>query len=158
MRRQLQVEATTPLITETDGEFIHNVKVAFAEGYVTRKAIGFLCYLPIGYEKAMQKEEERKALDAAKATVEFYGEIGKRYTLKIDSVMLVTSWETEYGYTYLYKFTSGNNVLVWKTSKYIFAEDEVLDEITFTVKAHNEYRGENQTEVTRCKIKSHKKD
>ena len=143
---------------ETDGEFVHNVKVAFAEGYVTRKAIGFLCYLPIGYEKAMQKENEQKALAAAKAKVEFYGEIGKRYTLKIDSVMLVTSWETEYGYTYLYKFTSGNNVLVWKTSKYIFAEDEVLDEITFTVKAHNEYRGENQTEVTRCKIKSHKKD
>lgn len=138
------------------GEFIHNIQTLLAEGYVQRKHIGFLCYLPVGYEKAMQKENERKVREAQKATVEFFGEVGKRYTRKIDSAMLVTSWETQYGWTNLYRIMCGNNVLVWKTNKNIFAEDEALDEITFTVKEHKEYRGENQTEVTRCKVTSHK--
>ena len=136
------------------GEFIHNIQTMLAEGYVQRKHIGFLCYLPVGYEKAMQKENERKQREAQIATVEFYGEVGKRYTRKVDSAMIVTSWETQYGWTNLYRIVCGNNVLVWKTSKNIFADAEgkALDEITFTVKEHKEYRGENQTEVTRCKV------
>ena len=44
------------------------------------------------------------------------------------------------------------NVYTWKTSGGIYC-DESIDEVELkgTVKAHNEYRGVKQTELTRCK-------
>ena len=43
------------------------------------------------------------------------------------------------------------NVYTWKTGKYI---DDTVDEmsITGTVKAHTEFRGIKQTELTRCRV------
>lgn len=42
------------------------------------------------------------------------------------------------------------DTVVWKTSKCLYVED--VTEITGTVKEHGEYRGEKQTELTRCKV------
>lgn len=149
---------------EPDGEFLHNIQTTLANGYVSRKNIGFVCYLPEGYRRAMEKAEAQKAREKAHeecvAKSEFFGEVGKRYTRKIESVECLTSWETQYGYTSIYRINCDGCSLIWKTSSgsLIPCHGEVLDEITFSVKAHNEYRGEKQTEVTRCRVTTRKKE
>ena len=140
---------------EDNSEFIHNVQVMLNEGYVLAKNIGYLCYLPQGYAKHIQMEIEKAKRLSEKH--EHFGEVGKRYKDKaVQRVDFLTSWATEWGTTFLYKFTLENGeILVWKTSHSLFAElpdDCECDKITFTVKGHEEYRGIKQTEVTRCKL------
>lgn len=138
---------------DDDSEFIHNIKVMLSEGYVLGKNIGFLCYLPQGYAKHIQKEVERAKKMELSAKSDYFGEIGKRYKDKIiSSINLVTLWETQFGLTYIYKIILEDcTVLTWKTSNSLNLEKE-MENISFTVKTHKEYKGEKQTEVTRCKI------
>jgi len=54
--------------------------------------------------------------------------------------------------TFLYEFTTEDgNILIWKTSKWLDDEKE-FKTVSGTVKAHNEFRGVKQTELTRCKV------
>lgn len=136
---------------EDDSEFVHNIKVMLNEEYVLPRNIGFLCYLPEGYAKHIQKEIEK----AKKVETEYFGEVGKRYKDKVISdISLIASWETQWGYTGVYKITlEDNSILTWKTNSYLHLDrNEEFDKITFTVKEHKEYKGEKQTEVTRCKV------
>ncbi len=136
---------------EDDSEFVHNVKVMLNEEYVLAKNFGYLCYLPEGYARHIQKEIEK----AKKIETEYFGEIGKRYKDKvINDIALITTWETQWGVTYVYKITlAEGSVLTWKTSNGLYLDgNEKFDKISFTVKEHKEYKGEKQTEVTRCKV------
>lgn len=136
---------------DDNSEFVHNVKVMLNEGFVLPKNFGFLCYLPEGYARYMQKEVEK----AKKVETNYFGEVGKRYKDKVISdVTLITSWETQWGYTGIYKITlEDGSVLTWKTNNSLYLDrNEEYDKISFTVKEHKEYKGEKQTEVTRCKV------
>lgn len=136
---------------EDDSEFIHNIKVMLNEEYVPSKNFGFLCYLPEGYAKYIQKEIEK----AKKIETKYFGEIGKRYKDKvIQNVRLITTLETQWGVTYIYKITlEDGSILTWKTNNDLYLDtNEEFDKISFTIKEHKEYKGEKQTEVTRCKV------
>ena len=136
---------------EDDSEFIHNIKVMLDEKYILARNFGFLCYLPCGYAKHIQKEIER----AKRIESNYFGEIGNRYKDKvIQDLTIITSWESQFGTTYVYKITlEDNSVLVWKTTNCLYLEDDQrFDKITFTVKEHKEYKNEKQTEITRCKV------
>ena len=126
------------------------------EEYVLAKNFGFLCYLPEGYSRYIKKKEEKEAEEARKIESKYFGEIGKRYKDKvIQDLTLVTSWYNyQWGATYIYKITlEDESVLTWKTSNSLYLEEnEQFDKISFTVKEHKEYKGEKQTEVTRCKL------
>lgn len=140
---------------EDGSEFIHNVKVMLNEEYVLAKNFGFLCYLPKGYEKYIQIEAEKEAEKAKKIETRYFGEVGKRYKDKvIEDVTLITAWETQWGVTHVYKITlEDGHILTWKTSNGLYLDrNENADKISFTVKEHKEYKGEKQTEVTRCKV------
>ena len=138
-----------------DSEFIHNIHVMLNEGYVQQKNFGFLCYLPEGYARHIQKEVEKvkRLEDIAKS--EYFGNVGERYKDKaIQFVNLITAWETQWGVTYIYKIIlEDGTALIWKTSNGLYLDkNEKYDKISFTIKSHNEYKGEKQTEVTRCKV------
>ena len=68
----------------------------------------------------------------------------------------MTSYETEWGSTTcVYKMTDGQgHIFIWKTSKYLPHEETHGALMTGTVKAHSEYSGEKQTDLTRCKVKA----
>lgn len=146
------------LSLENNSEFINNVQIILKEGFVSRKNLGFLCYLPQGYSKHIKAEQERIIKEEKrKAQVEnscHYGEVGKRYKdIQVEKIEQIASWITDFGMTYLYKITINGYDLVWKTSNDLYlADDEIFDTIAFTVKEHKEYKGEKQTEVTRCKL------
>lgn len=136
-----------------DSNFVHNVQVLLSEKYVTCNNIGFLAYLPQGYARHVAKEVERAKKIETFGKSEYFGKIGERYKdEKVTFVERVTSWASDFGITSIYKITLANGaVLMWKTNKELDCEDK-FNMITFTVKDHTEYKGQKQTEVTRCKL------
>lgn len=139
-----------------DCEFIHNVQVLLKDGYASCNDIGFLCYLPEGYNRYIKKENERKERIKSDKKSNYFGEINKRYKeLNVYNMSVITEFETLYGTMYVYKITlKSGDILIWKTTKWI--DKDYIDKacyIDFTVKAHTEYCGVKQTEITRCKLK-----
>ena len=138
-------------LTEDSG-YLYNIKLVANMQYVEKRHFGFLASIIPSYQKEMkrleeerQKEEERKARPESKHV----GSVGDKVEIEIHSCRLLTSWETQWGFTNLYEITDAEgNVYTWKTSKSIDSEHKT---IKGTVKAHNEFRGVMQTELTRCK-------
>lgn len=137
------------------GDIEKNCIVLANSGYAKTSHVGILAYMPIAYERYQERkarmelrEKERKAI-AEKSN--YVGVIGKRIELTAEKVELVTSWETEYGTTRLYKFTDEDgNVFVWFASKILKANNGTR--IRGTVKNHSERDGIKQTVLTRCAI------
>lgn len=80
-----------------------------------------------------------------------FGCVGDRVTVDCKSCKLLTSWDSQYGTTYLCKFVSANRyVFTWKTTKGLNVEN--VHGLVGTVKNRSEYNGWKQTELTRCKV------
>lgn len=154
---------------EASDALLGNVKSLVESGYCKASHIGFLAYAPKAYEDYLDRKKRqmtRKAeLEADRQNSEFVGEVGKRMTFKVKDFKHITSWETQYGITHLYKFYDmDDNVLMWFSSGGAFGkcnekgefelyEPESVHEIAATVKAHNERDGVKQTILTRVKVK-----
>lgn len=90
-------------------------------------------------------------LNSLPSSTEWIGEVGKRITIENCKCSILCSWEGYYGVTILYKFvTPDGNVLTWKTAKNIDTDTPVT--LTGTIKEHSKYKGEKQTELTRCRV------
>ena len=137
-------------------DFLCNVKNMLQAGYVRSNNFGYIAYAPVAFEKLMKQIEQEQHREETKGLSEYVGNVGEKLTIDVKEAKLVTSWETVYGWTHLYKFvTSDNNVLVWYASRAYEGEPK---RITGTVKDHKEYDGEKQTILTRCKITEKKED
>lgn len=144
---------------------LHNVQSLIKSEYCKRNHFGYIAYAPVAYEKYLEEMKRRAEREAAKnaerSASEYVGEIGKRIELDVADMKLVTSWETQWGFTWLYKFTDAEgNVLVWFASKPLerVNENGVYEDVTTvsriraTVKDHTERDGVKQTVITRCKV------
>lgn len=138
------------LSLDDSNEFTHNIKVLLSEGYCNVNNIGLLVYLPFGYCKAMEKAENEHKQTESNAIYDYFGEIGKRYKDVKITLSVLTSYDTDYGITHIYKMEDPeNHVFTWKTGN-SFASGTYI--AAMSVKDHKEYRGQKQTEVTRCKL------
>lgn len=140
-----------------DSSYIHNLKVIAGMQYVTERELGYLVSIIPTWNRQRRKMEEQKAREETRRAGGWAGEEGKRITFRIADAQLVTSWETCWGYrtqtTYLYKiWDEQGNVFTWKTSAGLVNGGDAGKLLTGTVKAHEEYRGEKQTALTRCRI------
>lgn len=129
--------------------YMHNLKVVCANKYLDARNMGILASLFPTYNRNLEREYLRKKeAEQAKAS-EYVGKVGDRVTVNVKSVKLVTSWETIYGMTFIWKITGEDgNIYIWKTGNSI---EDNCKSIKGTVKDHKEYRGVKQTELTRCK-------
>lgn len=137
---------------EGNSNYIHNLKTACGLEYI-RGNFGLYASLFPAYDRDLERKTKIKESENEEKSSEYIGGIGDRVTINVKSIKCVTSWETDYGVTYVYKITDTNgNVYTWKTGKYI---DDTDNEMTIigTVKAHTEFRCVKQTELTRCRIK-----
>lgn len=134
---------------EDDFGYKSNLK-AVAEEYIGVRGIGILVSAVPSYNREMERVE-RKAKEAAEEVqTEYVGTVGERILVPNAQVTLLTGWETQYGYTRLYKLVDpAGHIFTWKTANYI--EQEVVT-LKGTIKAHTEFRNQKQTELTRCKI------
>lgn len=131
---------------EETSNYIHNLKTAASLEYNDFKQAGLLASM----FQAFSRDVARKQAKEAEASSKYYGNVGDRVKVKMVSIKIVTGWETEWGYTAIYKMMDEvGNVFTWKTSKAIEADEAI---IIGTVKAHTEFRGVKQTELTRCKV------
>ena len=143
---------------------LNNVQSLIKSEYCKRSHFGYIAYAPVAYEKYLEEMKRRAEREAARnaerSASEYVGQVGKRIDLDIADMKLVTSWETQWGMTWLYKFTdTDGNVLVWFASKPLerVNENGVYEDVTevshirATVKEHNERDGVKQTIITRCK-------
>ena len=107
----------------------------------------------------------------------FLGEVGDKLSVEV-TLEKIATFETHYTYNgetnrlYIMKDADGNT-LVWKTNSYMMINDETLPDLPFgyykgvkcrdtvegekftikgTVKELTNYRGTNQTVLTRCKV------
>lgn len=105
-----------------------------------------------------EKERQEAAERAEKAKSQYVGKVGDK--LDVKAVYKFSAWyETKafcgYGMqtNYIHTFKVGDNTLVWKTTRGLGLEKETEVTLKGTIKEHNEYKGEKQTILTRCKVK-----
>ena len=150
----LVAEALDWILSQDEtNNYIHNLKTVCSLPYVRWKNFGILASLFPSYDRERaykaRKEAEAKAREA-EAVSQYVGAVKDRITIEVESVDCVTSWETEFGITRVYKIIGADgNVYTWKTTKWL---DDGIKTSIGTVKAHTEFRGVKQTEVTRCKV------
>lgn len=134
-----------------DNNYFHNLKTVCNLDYITFDNFGLLASAFPAYNRSLEKEKQRLKEQEAVKESEYVGNIGDRIIVHIAESKIVTSWETLYGITKIYKFVDiDGNVYVWKTNGGIA---ENVKEIAGTVKGHNEYNGIKQTELTRVRVK-----
>lgn len=111
-------------------------------------------------EAALAKErEEREAAEKArKAVSQYVGSVGDKVQVEC-TLLYSASYEVPsfrgFGTTtmYCHAFRDGDgNKLVWKTGTPIGVDKDAAVTIRGTVKGHDEYDGERQTVLTRCKV------
>lgn len=146
---------------EKNDNYFHNLKVACLSERLDLGNLGLLASAFPAYDRELEKEAERrereeKAKEAA-AKSSWMGNVGDRVSFEVAEYFIITSWETQWGTTTVYKFTSTNGQeATWKTSSW-FEEEKVVGKIiTGTVKEQKEWNGIKQTEITRCKISEKK--
>lgn len=143
------------LAIESPTDYERNLQVLVNAGYVTRKNFGLAVSI-YGYYLRQTKVAEAKR-EASKSN--WVGEVGQRIIITAKPE-LITSYETEFGYTHVYRFVQDGNVFIWKKSSGTFGEwvnghyVAYEDTITFkaTIKEHSEYNGVKQTIISRGSI------
>lgn len=138
-------------------ELFNTVEISFDEVCEINEGGGWIDYKEIDFAELVASK-----LPKPEVVSEYVGENGKRLELMV-TLEEEHSWEVPsysgYGMTtkVFYKFRDGDgNILVWTTTGYgvssdIHRGDKII--LRGTVKGHSEYRGEKQTELTRCKVK-----
>lgn len=140
---------------EENNNYLHNLKVLCAGDMVSRGNMNLLCSAIVCWDKELERRERKAKRDAENATLmqsEYLGNVGDRMTFEIEEWKALTSWETQWGITVLYRFIDVNgNVIIWKSSKHLDDEKEIA-KLIGTVKEHKDFDGIKQTVVTRCKV------
>ena len=142
------------------GDYLHNLRAVARTGLVTYRTAGIAGSMIVAYQRAVSRERERAAKAARPKANVHVGEVGKRMTFEV-TLDFVTGYDTAYGYTTVLKFRDAAGAcIVWKASNTDLGRADVGKgfKVTGTVKKHDEYKGEKQTMVTRCKVEERKAD
>ena len=124
-------------------DFEHSLLVVCKCEAVDPKNAGILAFVPEYYARSIE-QAKTSALEA------YFGEVKKRVRGVSLTYLKSTGWESQFGYIYLHTFAgpAGERIL-WKSSANIDATAGATIQATFTVKAHEEYKGHKQTKVSR---------
>lgn len=136
---------------QPSNNYMHNLKVACSLPYINQKHFALTASLFPTFKREIGLETERQQAKSVEMDSNWAGDIGNRIEINPENITCVTSWETQWGTTKIYKIIDTNgNIFIWKTSNFI--EEENVKHIKGTVKAHNVYNNVKQTELTRCKV------
>lgn len=138
-----------------NNEYLQNLKAFALNGFVAPRDFGYVVSMVPTYRREMERIEinnRREAARKAEADAsEYFGTVGDRVELIFKEAVLVTSFETAYGTSYIYKFIDDEGrVFIWSTGNSVYTGLQI--KVKGTIKAHREYRGVKQTELTRCKV------
>lgn len=133
---------------ENLNDYMHNLILICSEDYIGYRHFGFAASLIATYRRAMEQETKRN-----ESPSNWVGETKKRQDFENLTVVFVKEIDGFYGVTYMHKFQDENgNILVWFATN--GTEFEIGDKVSgkATVKKHDEYNGQKQTTINRCKF------
>lgn len=109
---------------------------------------GYVVSMIAAYNKEMDLIERKKNDKKS----EHIGILGKRELLELTYVNEY-GWDTMYGFQICYKFVDMlGNIVVWKSLNKVNFEKDKAYKIKATFKKHAEYKGINQTEISRAVV------
>lgn len=129
-------------------DFDSNLKLLASQGAIGKEHLGLAVCIAL---RGLQiKEEEKKAGETLKKSSEFVGEVKKRQEFDVE-VQRVLAFEGDYGVSHLVVMTdpAGNRLAWWSSNGGL--DEDFQGKIKGTVKAHEVYKGERQTVLTRVK-------
>lgn len=135
-----------------------NLKAVCNKEFCESRDFGLICSAVAVYNREMERKARQEFSHRADEKSIWVGAEGDRIELHDLRVRLLTGWETQFGYTYLYKLTAPDgNIFTWKTGKWLGDDSGEISDSTRvslkgTIKGHNEYKGIMQTELTRCRV------
>ena len=129
-------------------EYSTTMYYTFVNDYVLTSEIGRAASLMSIYNRHIEGELTK----ANKTPSVHVGTVGKREVFPGLTVVNVYSYDSEYGVTFKYLMDDPNgNRLTWSTGKDVLNVGETYS-LKASVKAHGEYKGVKQTQLTRCTI------
>lgn len=132
-------------------DYTHNLKAVLSALTVDPKMIGIAVSGIAAYDRAMASAREQ-VKRAAESKSTHRGIIGERLTIDGEIVM-VRGCETQWGTSTVIKFVDQTgSVFTWFATGAKDVRQGERVTVVGTVKKHDEYRGELQTVLTRCKI------
>ncbi len=145
---------------EFNNDFLNNTKIYLSSKYT--KCNGIIAYAYIAYKKQLEYDREQEIKTKEKTTSNYQFNIKDRKEIELIYIDSYSFYHDTYGTSYLHIFKDDKgNKFTWRTSKNIgycdninesgFKENDII-KIKGTVKDHVEYKGEKQTQLTRCKI------
>lgn len=130
-------------------EFLLNIANALKNKFT--RVNGFIAYAPIAYRKA---NAVNNAVNKAVNKSEWQGNVGDKVELKLIRTNSIF-YDTQYGTMHIEVFEDeSGNVYKWFTSAYFEANNDESYIVKGTIKAHDEYNGQKETILTRCKVKA----
>lgn len=138
-----------------DSDYGRNLRVILAGQNVSGRNLGILASLVKVYAKAQEIEAKRKANPIAKG---FIGEVKERVRDFSIELTTVREFDGNYGTTTLFvgRTPSGHVVKWFASGAWRYDVGDTLYLAAATVKAHENYKGIDQTVITRGKIDSEK--
>lgn len=147
---------------ETDDTFENNIRLYVTEKVPVTGENGIIAYAYTAYTKIQERLAKEAARKVQMEKSQFVGNVGEKITF-VGKMSVVSSYQTQWGFTTIYKIVDDNdNVFVWKTgtTPQIYDKDGFckfateMEKICITgkIKEHNEFRGEKQTVLERCKV------
>ena len=140
--------------TQTGGsDYEHNLRVLASNDRVDPKRLGIVASAIQAYARAEDREINRQERARRYAQSVAVCEVGERIrnramTIELQRVIGSTQW----GDTILVKFRDADgNLFSWFASRGTGFEQGEQVTVTGTVKAHREFRGVMETQLTRCK-------
>ena len=134
---------------EESSDYMHNLKTACSLIYINSRHFGITASLFPSYNREKERKAARREREQSAERSEWFGEVGQRVEIEVAEMRCLTGWETQWGYTKIYQIVdTAGHIFTWKTSGWV---EDTVECIKGTIKAHNEYKGIKQTELTRCK-------
>ncbi len=130
---------------DNSSDYNYNLKMLLSAPFISNKNVG-LVVSSVGY---YLRETAKKVEKEDTVPSNYIGEVGGKIEFT-STPECVYSALGEFGWTYIYRMTSGNDVIVWKTNKCL--EEGTTVTIKATIKEHSEYRGVKQTTITRGRV------
>jgi hypothetical protein len=147
-----------------DNDYLYNLKAVCTDDYIRPKRGGLAASVIVAAERAFEKAAQ-KAADATKSNLHI-GAVKERLTLAL-TLVFTREIAGYYGVSTLHKFEDAlGNLFVWfasnpeivpeGTDKRALNIGETLT-LSGTVKGHDDYKGRNQTKLTRVTVPKAKK-
>lgn len=139
--------------------YFYNLYEIFEKEYCDETKFGMVCSSVVSYSKEIEKELKKR--DKNKS--EYIGEVGEVFNGEVTLIKTV-SYETYFGLrpgtSFIHIMMDNNtNIITWNTSKGLWCSEynrRIQEGDKFVIKGkikqHSEYKGEQQTVLTRCKF------